>query len=57
MQIGVIGNFGENQIKEIINACKISVFIDEDQIISIRDIGSVKEIKKWAKNYVVKYIT
>lgn len=52
---GLFGNFGENQIKEIINACKISVFfIDEDQIISTRDIGSVKEIKKWAKKLCSK---
>lgn len=47
---GLFSNIGENQIKEIINACKISVFfIDEDQIISTKDIGSVAEIKKWAK--------
>ena len=42
-------NKGENQIKEIINASKISVFfIDEDQIISTKDIGTIKEIKMWA---------
>ena len=47
---GLYKNLGENQIKEIINACKISVFfIDEDQIISTKDIGSVAEIRKWAK--------
>ena len=46
---GLFQNKGENQIKEIINAAKISVFfIDEDQIISTKDIGSIKEIKKWA---------
>lgn len=47
---GMFANKGENQIKEIINSAKISVFfIDEDQIISTKDIGTVKEIKKWAK--------
>lgn len=41
---------GENQIKEIINASKCSVFfIDEHQRVHIDDIGSVNEIKKWAK--------
>ena len=43
-------NKGENQIKEIINASKISVFfIDEDQIVTTKDIGSIDEILKWAK--------
>ncbi|MCK9536788.1 MAG: DUF2075 domain-containing protein [Bacilli bacterium] len=41
---------GENQIKELINAAYVSVFfIDEDQIVTTKDIGSVNEIKKWAK--------
>lgn len=40
----------ENQIKEIINASKCSVFfIDESQRVTMSDIGSVDEIKKWAK--------
>jgi DUF2075 family protein len=42
--------YGENQVKEIINAARISVFfIDEDQIVTTKDIGSVQEIKRWAK--------
>lgn len=46
---GMYSNLGENQIKEIINASKISVFfIDEDQIVTTKDIGSIKEIIKWA---------
>lgn len=41
---------GENQIKEIINASLCSVFfIDERQRVTLSDIGSVDEIKKWAK--------
>ena len=40
---------GTNQVREIINACKISVFfIDEDQIVTTKDIGTVEEIKKQA---------
>jgi DUF2075 family protein len=47
---GLYSNKGENQIKEIINAALVSVFfIDEDQIVTSKDIGSVDEIKKWAK--------
>ena len=47
---GMFSNKGENQIKELINASKISVFfIDEDQIVTTKDIGSIEEIKKWAK--------
>lgn len=47
---GPYKNQGENQIKEIIHASRVSVFfLDEDQIVHIDDIGSVEEIKKWAK--------
>lgn len=46
---GIFSNQGENQIKEIIEAFKFSVFfIDEDQIISTKDIGSIAEIEKHA---------
>ena len=48
---------GENQIKEIINAAKISVFfIDEDQIVTAKDIGNIKDIKSFAKNFDAKVI-
>ncbi len=47
---GMFQNLGENQIKEIINASNFSVFfIDEDQRVTLKDIGSVEEIKKYAK--------
>lgn len=43
-------NEGKNQIKEIIRAAKVSVFfIDERQIISSYDIGSVADIEFWAE--------
>ena len=46
---GIFKNKGENQIKEIINASKVSVFfIDEKQKVTIHDIGSKSEIKKFA---------
>lgn len=47
---GMYQNKGENQIKEIINASKCSVFfIDESQRVTIDDIGSINEIERWAK--------
>lgn len=46
---GMFQNLGENQIKEIIHAGKCSVFfIDESQRVTLNDIGSIDEIKKWA---------
>ncbi len=46
---GIYHNYGENQIKEIINAAKCSVFfLDEEQRVTFDDIGSVDEIVKWA---------
>jgi DUF2075 family protein len=47
---GMFQNLGENQVKEIINASRTAIFfIDEDQRISLKDIGTKKEIKKHAK--------
>ena len=47
---GLFGNLGENQIMEIIRASKLSVFfIDEDQIVTMKDIGSIAEIRKHAE--------
>jgi len=47
---GMFQNLGENQIKEIIHAAACSVFfIDEDQKVTMKDIGSKDEIKKQAK--------
>ena len=47
---GMFQNKGENQIKEIINAAKFSVFfIDENQKVTLKDIGSEELIKKFAQ--------
>jgi len=41
---------GENQVKECLAKSLFTIFlIDEDQRITAKDIGSVGEIKKWAK--------
>ena len=46
---GMFSNLGENQIKEIINAARCSVFfLDEDQRVTLKDIGSDAEISMWA---------
>ena len=46
---GLYGNLGDNQIKEIIYAAPCSIFfIDEDQRVTLKDIGTLHEIRKWA---------
>lgn len=45
---GMFQNLGENQIKEIINAARTSIFfVDDFQMVTTKDIGSTNEIKKW----------
>ena len=47
---GLFQNLGENQIKEIITASRFSVFfIDETQRVTIKDIGSVSDIRAFAE--------
>ncbi|MCY3883718.1 MAG: DUF2075 domain-containing protein [Gammaproteobacteria bacterium] len=47
---GLFRNEGENQIEEIIRAAKFSVFfLDQDQRVTLRDIGNREEIRKWAR--------
>ncbi|MBD7960921.1 DUF2075 domain-containing protein [Comamonas avium] len=47
---GAYGNLGENQVKELINAAKCTVFfIDEDQCVTFKDIGSKAQIRRWAQ--------
>ena len=47
---GMFQNLGENQIKEIIHASKLSIFfLDENQQVTTKDIGTNDEVKKWAK--------
>jgi hypothetical protein len=43
---GLYGNLGENQIKELIRAAKCTIFfIDEDQRVTLSDIGSKQAIR------------
>lgn len=52
---GMYSNLGENQVKELIRAAESSVFfIDEDQRIHLKDIGTKEEIIKWSREYGVE---
>lgn len=49
---GLYGNLGENQVKEIISAAKCGIFfIDEDQRVTLRDVGCKAELGRWAKEH------
>jgi len=49
---GMVGHLGENQVKEIINATNFSIFfLDEDQRVTLKDIGSQQEIEKWVEHF------
>jgi DUF2075 family protein len=46
---GLYGNLGENQVKELINASACAIFfIDEDQRVTLGDIGTKKLIRDFA---------
>lgn len=49
---GLFSNLGENQVKEIINAAKFSVFfIDKHQRISLKDYGSIEAINEFCEYF------
>lgn len=46
---GLYGNLGENQIKEVIASAKCALlFVDDDQIVTLSDIGHSEELKRHA---------
>lgn len=54
---GLFSNLGENQIKEVINSSKFTIFfIDENQKVTLKDIGSVDLIKKYAEELEAELI-
>ena len=58
MKSGMFQNIGESQIKEIIHSSRVSVFfIDEDQIVTTSDVGSVGLIKHYANEEGSKVIS
>jgi len=49
---GLYSNLGDNQVKEIIDSAKTSIFfLDEDQKVALSDIGSFEEISGWAHHF------
>lgn len=49
--------YGHNQIEDIIRSSQINVFfIDEDQRVTVKDLGTVDEIKQFAALYKSKVI-
>lgn len=55
---GFYGNQGENQVKELIKASKFTIFfIDEKQRVTLKDIGSMDLIKRYAEEFDAELIT
>lgn len=49
---GLYQNMGDNQIKEVIAASKCSIFfIDENQRVTLKDVGSKEEIERFAAHH------
>jgi hypothetical protein len=47
---GLYRNLGENQVKELMAAARCAVFfVDDDQIVTLQDIGHSAELRKWAE--------
>lgn len=48
---GLYQNLGENQIAELIRSARCTAFfVDDDQIVTLSDIGHSTEIERWAKS-------
>ena len=53
---GFMNNLGENQIKEIINSSKCAIFlIDEGQKVTLKDVGTIDMIERYAKELGADY--
>lgn len=47
---GMYGNLGENQVKELLTSANCTVFfVDDDQIVTLNDIGHTTELQRWAQ--------
>ncbi|MCW5610220.1 MAG: DUF2075 domain-containing protein [Rubrivivax sp.] len=47
---GLYGNLGENQIKELIAAARCTIFfVDDDQRVTLKDIGESEALADWAR--------
>lgn len=53
---GLFQNLGENQVKELIHSARVAVFfLDEDQRIDLKDVGTKDEIRHWATQLGASY--
>src|SRR5690606_20133753 len=47
---GLFGNLGQNQVMELIRSARCTVFFaDDDQVVTLADIGRIAELERWAK--------
>lgn len=47
---GLYGNLGQNQIMELIRSARCTVFFaDDDQVVTMSDIGRIAELEGWAQ--------
>lgn len=47
---GLYGNLGDNQIKELINSAACTIFFaDNDQVVTLADIGHSSQLEQWAR--------
>ncbi|RYZ74014.1 MAG: DUF2075 domain-containing protein, partial [Proteobacteria bacterium] len=47
---GLYGNLGQNQIMELIRSARCTVFFaDDDQVVTLADIGRTQELERWAR--------
>jgi len=47
---GLYGNLGQNQIMELIRSARCTVFFaDDDQVVTLSDIGRIAELERWAQ--------
>ena len=48
---GLYGNLGQNQVMELIRSAKCTIFfVDDDQIVTLADIGHTNELVQWAND-------
>lgn len=47
---GLYGNLGQNQIMELIRSARCTVFFaDDDQVVTLADIGRFAELERWSR--------
>ncbi len=49
---GLYGNLGDNQVKELIRSARCTVFfVDDDQRVTLRDVGHTAELRRHARDF------